>query len=145
MHSSALHSGCGESPTKTLGLLKPPWMSPRGQWSGRNAGLGLEVQGYVLLLMRSPRWASLARSPDTASPAPPKQPPPATKTDDGPLKDTALPEQSAHPSVPLRLTTRCVSNLQKQKVTESAMSCKNGLYNAVKSVHASLRRLTCGC
>lgn len=58
-----LGSGCGEGPTKTPGLLKPPWMSPRGQWSGRNAGLGLEVQGYVLLLMSSPRWASLALSP----------------------------------------------------------------------------------
>lgn len=25
-----LGSGCGEGPTKTPGLLKPPWMSPRG-------------------------------------------------------------------------------------------------------------------
>lgn len=58
-----LGSGRGDGPTKTPGLLKPPWMSPRGQWSGRNAGLGLEVQGYVLLLMSSPRWASLALSP----------------------------------------------------------------------------------
>lgn len=58
-----LGSGCGEGPTKTPGLLKPPWMSPRGQRSGRNADLGLEVQGYVLLLMSSPRWASLAPSP----------------------------------------------------------------------------------
>lgn len=62
-HYAQLGSGCGKGPTKTSGLLKPPWMSPRGQWSGRNAGLGLEVQGYVLLLMRSPRWASLALSP----------------------------------------------------------------------------------
>lgn len=58
-----LSSGCGETPTKTTGLLKPPWMSPRGQWSGWNAGLGLEVQGYVLLLMSSPHWASLTLSP----------------------------------------------------------------------------------
>lgn len=58
-----LSSGCGQDPTKTPGLLKPPWMSPRGHWSGRNAGLGLEVQGYVLLLMSSPHWASLALSP----------------------------------------------------------------------------------
>lgn len=58
-----LSSDCGQGPTKTPGLLKPPWMSPRGQRSGRNAGLGLEVQGYVLLLMSSPHWASLAPSP----------------------------------------------------------------------------------
>lgn len=74
-------------------------MSPRGQWSGRNAGLGLEVQGYVLLLMSSPRWASLALRPDTASPDTLLQPPPhppALNPGPAPLERTTLPEQRTH-------------------------------------------------
>lgn len=62
-HYVQRRSARGRGPTKTPGLLKPPWMSPRGQWCGRYAGLGLKVRGYVLLLMRSPCWASLALSP----------------------------------------------------------------------------------
>lgn len=54
-----LGSGCGQGPTKTPELLKPPLDESQGAVSGRNAGRGLKVQGYVLLLMRSTRWASL--------------------------------------------------------------------------------------
>lgn len=54
-----LGSGCGQGPTKTPGLLKPPLDESQGAVSGRNAGRGVKVQGYVLLLMRSTRWASL--------------------------------------------------------------------------------------
>lgn len=32
-HHAQLGSGCGKGPTKTLWLLKPPWMGPSGQWT----------------------------------------------------------------------------------------------------------------
>ncbi|KAK5910225.1 hypothetical protein CesoFtcFv8_004079 [Champsocephalus esox] len=70
-------------------------MNPRGQRSGGNAGLGLEVQGYVLLLMSSPPgplWLPALDPP--ASP----QRTVTTSARTGP----GLPEQCEHHSVPLR-------------------------------------------
>lgn len=44
---------------QNTGAVKAPLDESRGAVSGRNAGLGLKVQGYVLLLMTSTHWASL--------------------------------------------------------------------------------------
>lgn len=43
---------------QNTGAVKAPLDESQGAVSGQNAGLGLKVQGYVLLLMRSTRWAS---------------------------------------------------------------------------------------
>lgn len=60
MGHAQLGSGCGRGPTKTPGLLKPPPLDEsQGAVSGWNAGQGLKVQGYVLLVMSSTLWASL--------------------------------------------------------------------------------------
>lgn len=43
---------------QNTGAVKAPLDESQGAVSGQNAGLGLKVQGYVLSLMRSTRWAS---------------------------------------------------------------------------------------
>lgn len=66
-HFAPPGSSCGQDPIKTLLLLKLSCLDESQgwwwRWSGWNVSLSLEVQGYVLLVMGSPCWASLALSP----------------------------------------------------------------------------------
>lgn len=64
---------------QNTGAVKAPLDESQGAVSGQNAGLGLKVQGYVLLLMRSTRWASRPRGPDDDPSAAQEMPqPPST-------------------------------------------------------------------
>lgn len=85
-----LGSGCGEGPTKTLGLLKPPLDESQGAVERAECRPGFRGSGVRPVVNEiNPLGHSLF--------------PPATKTGPGPLKHTTLPAHTcAHHSVPLR-------------------------------------------
>lgn len=102
-----LGSGCGEGPTKTPGLLKPPLDESQGAVERAECRPGFRGSG-VRPVVNEINPLGLSASEPLMLPHQLHQHchslfPPATKTGPGPLKHTTLPEHTcAHHSVPLR-------------------------------------------